>query len=99
MYGEITEVVVFSPNRGGAVVEHCRKYTVGYDAWRGSRPGRRPWTCEYRAGILAAPAGGMAVLVESTVPRSTGRRSEGPAGGGPALVKVGAASEGRAHTV
>ena len=26
----IVEVVVFSPNRGGAVVEHCGKYTVGY---------------------------------------------------------------------
>ena len=26
MFGEIAEVVVFSPNRGGAVVEHCRKY-------------------------------------------------------------------------
>ena len=23
------EVVVFSPNHGGAVVEHCGKYTVG----------------------------------------------------------------------
>ena len=23
------KVVVFSPNRGGAVVEHCGKYTVG----------------------------------------------------------------------
>ena len=26
---EIMEVVVFSPNRGGAVVKHCRKYTAG----------------------------------------------------------------------
>ena len=25
----IVEVVVFPPNRGGAVVEHCGKYTVG----------------------------------------------------------------------
>ena len=25
MYGEITEVVVFFPNCGGAVVEHCKK--------------------------------------------------------------------------
>ena len=29
MHGEKGEVVVFSPNCGGAVVEHCRKYTVG----------------------------------------------------------------------
>src|SRR6185503_8784828 len=56
-----------SPNRGGAVVEHCRKYTVGYGAWRGSRPGRRPWPCGDRAGILAAPAGGVVVVVEGTV--------------------------------
>ena len=32
MHGEIAEVVVFFPNLGGAVVEHCRKYTVGYGA-------------------------------------------------------------------
>ena len=38
----IVEIVVFSPNRGGAVVEHCGKYTVGYGAGRGSRPGHRP---------------------------------------------------------
>ena len=93
------EVVVFSPNRGGAVVEHCRKYTVGYGAWRGSHPGHRPWPCGDRAGVLAAPAGGVAVPVESTVPRSTWRCSEGPASGGPALVKVGTASEDRAHAV
>ena len=38
----IMEVVVFSPNRGGAVIEYCGKYTVGYGAGRGSRPGHRP---------------------------------------------------------
>ena len=63
MYGEIAEVVVFSPNRGGAVVEHCRKYTVRYGAWRGSRP----WPCGDRASVLAAPAGGVVVAVEGTV--------------------------------
>ena len=89
----------FFPNRGGAVVEHCRKYTVGYGAWRGSRPMHCLWLCGDRAGVLAAPAGGVAVLGESIVPHSTWRRSEGPAGGGPALVKVGAASEDRAHAV
>jgi hypothetical protein len=25
----IMEVIVFSPNRGGAVIEYCEKYTVG----------------------------------------------------------------------
>ena len=64
---EIVEVVVFSPNRGGAVVEHCGKYTVGYGAGRGSRPGHRPWSCGDCAGVLAAPAGGVVVAVEGTV--------------------------------
>ena len=36
---EIAEVVVFSLNRRGAVVEHCRKCTMGYDVRRGSHPG------------------------------------------------------------
>ena len=47
------------------MVEHCRKYTVGYGTWCGSRP----WPCGDRASILAAPAGGVVVPVESTVPR------------------------------
>ena len=34
----IVEVVVFSPNRGGAVVEHCGNYTVGYSAGRVKGP-------------------------------------------------------------
>ena len=57
------KVVVLSPNRGGAVVEHRGKYTVGYGAGRGSRPGHRPWSCGDRAGVLAAPAGGVVVAV------------------------------------
>ena len=68
MYREIAEVAVFPPNRGGAVVEHCRKYTVEYGVWRGSRPGHHPWPFGDRAGVLIAPAGGVAVAVESTVP-------------------------------
>ena len=63
----IVEVVVFPPNRGGAVVEHCRKCTVGYSIWRGSRPGRRPWSCRDHAGVLVAPAGGVVVAVGGTV--------------------------------
>ena len=62
----IVKVVVFSPNHGGAVVEHCGKYTVGYGAWRGSRPARRTWSCGDRAGVLIAPMGVMAVAVEGT---------------------------------
>ena len=63
----IMEVVVFSPNRGGAVVEHCGKYTVGYGAGRGSRPEHRPWSCGDCAGVLAAPAGGVVVAVWGTI--------------------------------
>ena len=63
----IVEVVVFSPNRGGAVVEHCGKYTVGYGAGRDSRPEHRPWSCGDRAGVLAAAAGGVVIAVGGTV--------------------------------
>ena len=38
MHREILEVVVFSPNQGCIVVDHCWKYTVGYGAGRGSCP-------------------------------------------------------------
>ena len=62
----IVEVVVCR-YRGGAVVEHCGKYTMGYGAGRGSRPGHRPWSCGDRAGVLAAPAGGVIVAVWGTV--------------------------------
>ena len=61
------EVVVFSPKRGGAVVEHCRKYTAGYDVWRGSRPRCHPWPCGDRAGVLVALAGGVVVAVGGTI--------------------------------
>ena len=64
----IVEVVV-SPNRGGAVVEHCGKHTVGYGAGHGSRPGLRPWSCEDRASVLAAPVGGVAAFRRSCRPR------------------------------
>ena len=59
----IVEVVVLSPNRGGAVVEHCGKYIVGYGAGRGSCPGHCSWLCGDRAGVLTAPAGGVVVAV------------------------------------
>ena len=89
------EIVVFSPNRGGTVIEYCGKYTVGYGAGRGSCP----WSCGDRAGVLAAPAGGVVVAVGVPPPSVAWRRSEGPAGQGLVLVKAGAASEGRAHAV
>ena len=65
MYGRKGEVVVFTPNRGVAVVKHCRKCTMGHHVWRGSRP----WPCGDRAGVLAAPAGGMVAPVEGTSPK------------------------------
>ena len=61
------EVIIFAPNRGGAVVEHCGKYTVGYGTGRGSRPGYRSWSCGDRVGVLAAPAGGVVVAVGGTI--------------------------------
>ena len=64
---EIAEVIVFSPNRGGAVVEHYGKYTVGYGTGRGSHPGYRPWSCGDRAGVLPALAVGVVVAVGCTV--------------------------------
>ena len=63
---EIVEVIVFSPNRESAVVEHCRKCTVGYSVWCGSRP----WSCGDRAGVLVATAGGVVVAVGGTVPQA-----------------------------
>jgi hypothetical protein len=67
---------------GGVVVEYCIKYTVRYGAWRGSHPGRRPWPCGDRAGILAAPAGGVVVPMESTFPRVR-------SGGAPRVLQAG----------
>jgi len=51
------------PNRGGAVVKHCGKYTVGHGIGRDSRP----WSCGDRAGNLLAPAGGVVVAIGCTV--------------------------------
>ena len=66
----VMKVIVFSPNRRGAVVEHYGKYTVGYDAGRGYHPGHRPWSCGDHAGVLAAPAGGVAAFRGSCRPGS-----------------------------
>jgi len=57
----------FPPNRGGIVVEYCRKYTVGRGVGRGSHPGYRPWSCGDRTGVLPAPAGSVVVSVGCTV--------------------------------
>ena len=40
MYGEISEVIVFSPNHGGGVDDRCRKYTVEHGVGCDSRPGK-----------------------------------------------------------
>ena len=66
----VMKVVVFSLNRGGAVVEHCGKYTVGYGAGRGCRPGHRPRSCGDHAGVLAVPTGGVAAFRRSCRPGS-----------------------------
>ena len=59
-----------SLNRGRTVAVYCRKYTADTgdrDTGRGSCPGRRPWPCGDRAGVLVAPAGGVVVAVGGTV--------------------------------
>ena len=53
----------FSPESRDAVVEYCRKYTVGHGVGRGSHP----WSCGDHAGVLPAPAGGVIVAVGCTV--------------------------------
>ena len=63
----IVEVVIFSPNHRGAVVEHCGKYTVGNGVGRGSHPGHRPRPCGDRADVLSAPAGGVVIAVGCAV--------------------------------
>ena len=49
------------------MVEYCGKYIVGHGVGCGGRPGYRPWSCEDRAGILPASAGGAVVSVGCTV--------------------------------
>ena len=70
MYGETAEVVVFSPNRGGAVVGDCWKYIVAH--WRTwLRAWQSSWTafcpCGDHDGILVAPVGVVVFPVEGTV--------------------------------
>ena len=88
----IVEIIVFPPNRGGVVVEHCGKYTVGHGVGRGSRPGCHPWSCGDRAGVLSTPAGGMVIAVGCSVLQMW--RSVGPAGQGPACSSGGGARGG-----
>ena len=45
MYGGIGSII-FPPNRGSAVIEHCGMYTVGYGAGRDSCPGQLPGLVE-----------------------------------------------------
>ena len=77
----------FPLNRGGTVVEHCRKYTVGHGGGRRSRPGYRPWSCGDRAGVLPTPAGGVVVAVGCSVLLMW--HFVGPAGQGPAYFSGG----------
>ena len=92
-----------SPNWGCAVTNYCRKYTVPY--WRVTR---RAWRSSWASSLVlrrshrhpgssSGRRGGS--YGEYRSPCTTWRRSEGPAGGGPDLVKVEATSEGRAHAV
>ena len=69
-----------SPKSWGAVVKHCRKYTMGHGVGRGDRPSHRPWSRGDRAGVLPTPAGGVVVVVGRTVLKMW--RSAGPTGQG-----------------
>jgi len=80
------------PNRGGAVVKHCRKYTMGHDVGRGDRPGHCPWSRGDRAGVLPTLVGGVVVTVGRTVLQMW--RSVGPVGQDPAYSSGGGARGG-----
>ena len=98
MYGETTEVVVFSPNCGCTVDVYCRKYTVAHwrawqSSWATSLVLRRlRWHPGDSSGHHGGRCGGY------RPPCLTCRRLEGSTGGGLALVKTRAAFEGYAHT-
>ena len=77
----IVQVVVFSPNRRGAVVEHCGKYTVG--VWR------RAWQSSWASSLVLRrsrrrPGGSSGwrgrCCGRYRPPSVAWRRSEGPAG-------------------
>ena len=101
MYGEIAEVVVFSPNRGSEVVEYCGKYTVGqWRAWRRAqqlswatslvlqRLHRHPdGSCAHRGGFCG----------RYRPPCLSCRSAEGSTDGSLALVKARTPFEGCAH--
>jgi len=97
MYGEISEVAVFSPNRGRIVSGCCREYTMEHGVGRDSRPGK-PFS---RAGIASASRGSSrwrsVFCGEYCPPRLTWRSAEGPVVGDLALVKVRTTSEGYIH--
>ena len=66
------------PNRGGAVVKHCRKYTMGHGVGRGDRPSHRPRSRGDCTGVPPTLAGGVVVAVGRTVLQMW--HSVGPAG-------------------
>ena len=98
-----SRVVVSSPNRGCAVDDYCRKYTVVQ--WRAQR---RAWQLSWATSLVLRRSrqrpGGSSGRRDRCCggyhpPGVAWRRSEGPTGQGLVLVKAGAASEGRAHAV
>ena len=64
------EVIVI-PRIGGmqwvTTVESTLWGPKEHGSGHGGRPGRRPWSCGDRTGVLAAPASGVVVVVEGTV--------------------------------
>ena len=96
MHGDISEVVVFPPNRGRIVCSCCCRGTGEYGIGRGSRP----WKPFSQAGIVPASCdsyghrGGCCWSYRPS--RLTWRGAEGTVDGGLALVKVRTPSEGTA---
>ena len=69
MYEEIRSRRLL-PESGGAVDDHCWKYTVAHwRAWRRAwwSSWVVPWSCGDRAGILEIPVGVVVSSVEGTV--------------------------------
>ena len=98
MYGEIAEVVVFSPNQGCAVACYYWKCAVGYGAGHGSCPGRRLDLTEITLASLWLLWASWCRCGGYRPPYMAWRRAEGPVGEGLAPVKIRTPFEGNTHT-
>ena len=97
MYGEISEVVIFSPNRGRIAEGPCRKYTVEHGVGHDSRP-RRPFSPMEITSASCGVSGWSGGCCGKYHPlRLSWRSAEGSVDGGLVPVKVRTPSEGLPH--